>query len=119
MCKSDRKTGDYHNDMNASNYQIWPTEKLILNLTPKLALVIDNAPYHNVQLNRALTSNSKKSVMKELLMANQVPFDDDMLKVQLYNLVKDYKPVRICLKWTVYWLQMGLPITPPAHPRTH
>ena len=38
-------------------------ERLIPNLPPNYVLVIDNAPYHNVQLNRAPNSNSRRDFM--------------------------------------------------------
>ncbi|KAG8228629.1 hypothetical protein J437_LFUL008280 [Ladona fulva] len=41
--------------------------QLIPNLPPKSVVVIDNAPYHNVQLNRPPSSNAKKDTMKEWL----------------------------------------------------
>ena len=45
------KSGDYHEDMNHSNYKKWSQEKLIPNLESKSVIVVDNASYHNVQLN--------------------------------------------------------------------
>ncbi|KAL1488956.1 hypothetical protein ABEB36_014740 [Hypothenemus hampei] len=42
--KSGNKSGDYHDEMNYSNYKNWLQEKL----NPNRVLVIDNAPYHNV-----------------------------------------------------------------------
>ena len=42
--ESNRKTGDYHHEMNAENYKKWLTEKLIPNLPPNSVLIIDNAP---------------------------------------------------------------------------
>ncbi|PNF35215.1 hypothetical protein B7P43_G06869 [Cryptotermes secundus] len=90
--KSHLKTGDYHSEMNATNYQKWLTEKLIPNLPPKSALV-DNAPYHNVQFNKAPTSQTMKAKMMEWLTVNNLPFHDGMLKIQLYNLIKAHKPL--------------------------
>ncbi|KAG8236393.1 hypothetical protein J437_LFUL014914 [Ladona fulva] len=59
------KTGDYHGEMNSGNYLKWVKNQLIPNLPPKSVVVIDNAPYHNVQLNRPPSSNAKKDTMKE------------------------------------------------------
>jgi hypothetical protein len=57
--KSNQKTGNYHNEMNGENYTCWLKEKLIPNLEPNSVLVTDNAPYHNIQKNKAPTSNQK------------------------------------------------------------
>ena len=56
MFKSGRKTGDYHHEMDAENFEKWSSEKLIPNLPPRTVVVVDNASYHNVQLNRATIS---------------------------------------------------------------
>ena len=82
------KTGDYHHEMNAVNYVKWLTEKLIPNLPPKSVLVIDNSPYHDVQLNKIPTSSSNKKIMQDWLISNNVPFNEKMLKVELYSLIK-------------------------------
>ncbi|XP_023720330.1 uncharacterized protein LOC111871440 [Cryptotermes secundus] len=79
--------------MNATNYQKWLTEELIPNLPSKSVLVVDNAPYHNVQFNKVPTSQTTKAKMMEWLTVNNVPFHDGMLKIQLYNLIKAHKPL--------------------------
>jgi hypothetical protein len=40
-----KKTGDYHSDMNYTDYGTGLKERLIPNLPPNSVLVIDNAPY--------------------------------------------------------------------------
>lgn len=92
MWKSSLCSGDYHSSMNFENYQKWLTEKLIPNLPEKSVLVIDNAPYHNVQSKKCPTSASTKSNMQEWLRSNRIPFDDSMLKVQLLQLISLHKP---------------------------
>ena len=91
--KSGLKTGDYHDEMNFKNYEKWLKEKLIPNLPPKSVLVIDNAPYHNKQINKAPNSNSTINAMKSWLTDKGIPFQDYMLKSDLYNLIKANKPV--------------------------
>ena len=61
--KSGTKSGDYHNGMNFENYYKWLQKKLIINLSEKSVVVIDNASYHNVQLNPAPVSSTPKSQM--------------------------------------------------------
>jgi hypothetical protein len=58
--KSNQKTGDYHNEMNGENYIRWLKEKLIPDLELNSVLVTDNAPYHNIQKNKAPTSNQTR-----------------------------------------------------------
>ncbi|XP_045774093.1 uncharacterized protein LOC123873329 [Maniola jurtina] len=66
--KAGTKSGDYHDNMNSENYERWLRTQLIPNLPPNSVVVVDNASYHNKQLDAAPTSNSK-----------------------LYNLIKKYK----------------------------
>ncbi|XP_050508858.1 uncharacterized protein LOC126886060 [Diabrotica virgifera virgifera] len=90
--KSNTKTGDYHSEMNYENYKKWLQEMLIPNLPPRSVLVVDNAPYHNVQAEKCPTMSSTKSVMKDWLIKRNPPFSEDMLKVDLYSIVQSHKP---------------------------
>jgi hypothetical protein len=57
ISKFNQKTGVYSNEMNGENYIRWLKEKSIPNLQPNSVLVTDNAPYHNIQKDKAATSN--------------------------------------------------------------
>lgn len=92
MWEAQHKTGDYHDNMNHTMYMKWLTEKLIPKLPKKSVVVIDNASYHNVQLDKCPTSNSNKSEMQAWLLSKNIPFDNKMLKVELYELIKRHKP---------------------------
>jgi hypothetical protein len=56
------KAGDYHDDMNHTNFMLWTKTKLLPNLPPKSVLIVDNASYHNVAINKDPTSATKKKV---------------------------------------------------------
>lgn len=53
--KAKSSTGDYHDEMNGDNFFKWVKEKLIPHLPPKSVLIIDNAPYHNLQVDKCPT----------------------------------------------------------------
>ena len=74
MFKSLQKTGDYHNDMNSENFIRWLKQYLIPNLEPNSVLVIDNASYHNIQKDKAPTSNTNKEAMKTWLREKNIQF---------------------------------------------
>jgi hypothetical protein len=59
MFKSRSKSGDYHDDVNHKNCEYM---KLLPNLEENSVLVIDNASYHNVQVDRTPTSVTKTNV---------------------------------------------------------
>lgn len=85
--QSDKKTGDYHSEMNFNNYSKWLFDKLIPNLPPRSVLVMDNASYHNMQYDKAPTSSSRKHVLQEWLTKKNIPYSPNMLKSELYELV--------------------------------
>ncbi|KAJ3625054.1 hypothetical protein MTP99_018624 [Tenebrio molitor] len=57
------KSGDYHADMNWTNFEKWTTDHLIPNLPPRSVLVIDNASYHNTKELRDPTMATRKGDM--------------------------------------------------------
>ncbi|XP_077293797.1 uncharacterized protein LOC143916528 [Arctopsyche grandis] len=85
------KTGDYHNNMNAINYQKWIKEKLVPNLQPQSVIVIDNASYHNVTSEPMPTSNSRKADMLAWLRKFNIPYPEKCTKPVLYEIIKNNK----------------------------
>ncbi|KAJ8957777.1 hypothetical protein NQ314_006489, partial [Rhamnusium bicolor] len=53
--------GEYHDEINSTNFKRWLESQLIPNLPPKSVLILDNASYHNVELNKAPTTATKKA----------------------------------------------------------
>lgn len=92
MWKAGKKTGDYHDNMNNDNYMKWVNNQLIPNLQPHSVLVIDNANYHNKQIDKAPTSNSRKEEMINWLTERNIVFEPSMLKPQLYKIIQQHKP---------------------------
>jgi len=92
MFRSGSKSGDYKDDMNQTNYKKWLQEKLIPNLESKSVIVVDNATYHNVQLDWHPTSNARKGEMLFWLDKHGIRYSSDMTKVELYDLIKMHKP---------------------------
>jgi transposase len=94
MWKAGQSSGDYHHQMNKNNFEKWVKDRLLPNLEPRSVLVIDNAPYHNIECDdyKVPTTNSKKSEMAAWLNRQGIPHSDDMLKPQLYRLIQLHKP---------------------------
>ncbi|KAH9642811.1 hypothetical protein HF086_012305 [Spodoptera exigua] len=69
---------DYHHDMNATNFK-----------KPSI-VVMDNASYHTCQINKAPTTQTRKSVIQNWLRSQGVPFEDYLH--ELLCLVKKHKP---------------------------
>lgn len=89
--KAGTKSGDYHDNMNSENYERWLRTKLMPNLPPNSVVVVDNASYHNKQLDAAPSSNTKKADTQAWLRQKGIEFEESMLKPELYNIVKKYK----------------------------
>lgn len=89
--KSQSKSSDYHDDMNSSNFLKWMTEKLIPNLPERSLVVMDNAPYHCTQINKAPTMSNLKADMQKWLQENGVYFEESWTKAILFDLIKQNK----------------------------
>lgn len=85
------KKEDYHDHMNFGNYEKWVKEKLLPNLPPRSVVVIDNAPYHNVQVEKMPNTSDRKDVIKEWLRKHNIHFEEKFLKAELLEIVKSNK----------------------------
>ena len=45
--QSKKATGDYHNEMNSTNFEEWFHDKLMPNIPHNSIIVMDNASYHS------------------------------------------------------------------------
>lgn len=86
--KANSTQGDYHGQMNSNIFEKWAREKLIPNLPKDSVIVIDNAPYHTVQVEKIPNSSSRKSEILDWLAAKSITHSPDALKVELLELVK-------------------------------
>lgn len=118
MWKSTSTTGDYHKDMNFQNYSKWIQEKLMPNLPEKSVLVVDNASYHNVQVDRAPSSSAKKEDMQKWLTNHNIPFRADMLKIELLEIVRQNKDryIRYAVDDILAEQEHTILRLPPYHP---
>jgi len=61
-------------------------------LESKSVIVVNNASYHNVQLNRHPTSNARKGEMLLWLDKHGIRYSSNTTKAELYDLIKVHKP---------------------------
>ena len=92
--QSKKSTGDYHDEMTAEHFEEWFHDSLMPNITPKLLIVIDNAPCHSQQLERIPTMNSTKQYMQDWLTAHEIPFPEHALKRELHALIRASNPTQ-------------------------
>ena len=87
--KAKSSTGD---EMNGDNFFKWVKEKLIPHLPPKSVLIIDNATYHNIQVDKCPTQASRKADIQAWLTRQHIPFGATLLKAELLQICKQHKP---------------------------
>ncbi|KAH9640368.1 hypothetical protein HF086_003054 [Spodoptera exigua] len=83
---------DYHHNMNAVNFNKWLREKLIPNLNEPSVIVMDNASYHSIIVNKAPTSQNRKNDIREWLTLNNILFEDYHRKAELRCFVNRNTP---------------------------
>lgn len=115
--KANCTTGDYHGQMNSRIFEKWAKEKLIPNLPKDAVIVIDNAPYHSVQLNKPPNTAQNKQNIMDWLASNNIPYSRNMRKVELLDLVKQNRPPTKTYKFDAMVSEHGFTALrlPPYH----
>ncbi|XP_044596994.1 uncharacterized protein LOC123273625 [Cotesia glomerata] len=86
---------DYHGDIDSEMFHKWMIEKLLPNLPPKSMIVMDNAPYHSVQLEKQPTAKWTRDEIQVWLEKNYVDFKRDSFKAVLLELCRaNKKPIK-------------------------
>ncbi|EEB10046.1 hypothetical protein Phum_PHUM012940 [Pediculus humanus corporis] len=78
---------DYFKELS-DHYQFWIKNKLIPALPPKSVVVIDGVIYQKIQLEKIPNLDSSADDMKQWLHLKNISFCDDMMKPELYDLIK-------------------------------
>lgn len=82
---------DYHNEMNGDTFRHW-MDNILPRLNPNSVIVIDNAPYHSVKIDKAPTQSTwKADIIKWLINKGEV-IDRSMVIPELFQIVKRLKP---------------------------
>lgn len=85
--QASKKTGDYHTSMNWNNFSKWFQEKLLKNIPENSLIIMDNATYHNVLVEEAFPKKGHSvKRLREWLSNNEIPWTEDMLKSELFDL---------------------------------
>lgn len=86
--KCNKKTGDYHDNMNTENFENWFKKQLIVNLEEPSLIIMDNATYHS-RLDEEIPRKSwSKTRMLEWLKKKNIPFPDHILKDAVWNIIE-------------------------------
>ncbi|CAH1983599.1 unnamed protein product [Acanthoscelides obtectus] len=89
------KLGDYHGDMNGDTFLKWVKEKLVPNLEEPCLIVMDNASYHSVLVEKQPISSWTKAQVIQWLEGNNINFERNQFKSELLKLAKQHaRPAR-------------------------
>lgn len=89
--ESQKKTKDFHDEINAEIFNNW-MESVLPRLKKKCVIIMDNAPYHSVKIDKAPTSKTEKADIINWLKDKNVTIDRPMVIPQLLEMVKRVKP---------------------------
>ncbi|XP_026313588.1 uncharacterized protein LOC113239591 [Hyposmocoma kahamanoa] len=111
-----KSTKEYHEEMDANKFKEW-FKTLLQNLPEQCTIIMDNASYHSVQIDRAPTQANKKADLVAWLQRNGVEADMELLKVELLRLVREHRPTKLRYEIDELALEHGHKIirTPPYH----
>lgn len=84
-------TSDYHSEMDGPRFERLFKEQLLPNIEPRSVIVMDNASYHSVQLEKVPSTSSRKAEIQSWLTQKNIPWSDDQLKPELIQLVNQNK----------------------------
>lgn len=77
VMKSDKPFADYHKNMNAHNFELWMSRKIIPNLENHSVLVMDNCAFHKVIPNKKPGKSARnKKVFVDFIITNTSEYDE-------------------------------------------
>lgn len=89
--QSKLKTGDYHGEMTADNFNKWLSEQLLPNLEKPSLIIMDNASYHTTLIEKLPSLSWKKDALKDFLRSKNISFDENSLKQELFFIAKSVR----------------------------
>ncbi|KAJ8912064.1 hypothetical protein NQ315_016753 [Exocentrus adspersus] len=85
-----KKSGDYHEEMNANVFENWFSE-FLKKLPDNSVIVMDNASYHSRKVEKVPTQSSKKADMQAWLRSKNIKFEEGMVRRQLLDIIRQHK----------------------------
>jgi hypothetical protein len=81
---------DYHEDMSGNLFYNWFKDTLLSNIESNSVIVLNNASYHSVMLEKIPNSNSKKCEIAEFLYKKDIFFEENYSKKQLLEVLRAF-----------------------------
>lgn len=108
---------DYHSQMNSTIFKDWFINSVLKLLDEPSVIVMDNASYHSVLLEKCPTTNYKKSEIVEWLDKKHVQYPPNLTKVELLKIANKHKPPEKIFELDQIALEHGHEVVrlPPYH----
>ena len=81
-----------NDEMNSEHYIEWMTDQLLPTLDEPSVIILDNASYHNKQMDKAPTAKDRKGTIQQWLKDHSIQYNDTDIKKTLLELVKQHRP---------------------------
>ena len=94
LLDSDNNDRDYHKTMNGDLFKKWVENQLIpalSKLNSKCVVVMDNAPYHSVVIDKPPNFSANKKTMQDWLTNHNVVWEQNFTKKQLWDLILPFR----------------------------
>jgi transposase len=91
LLNSNIDSADYHKTMNGELFKKWVEEQLVPSLQcfhQKVVVVMDNAPYHSVLVERPPTYSWNKLNLQSWLTERKIPFSMKLTKKELMTIIR-------------------------------
>lgn len=90
--ESKKNTQDYHDEMNGDSFRDW-LKGVLPRLKDNAVIVMDNAPYHSVKMEKCPTTNWRKADIIAWLRSKGEDIDSTLIIAELLIIVKRIKPM--------------------------
>jgi transposase len=103
--------------MNGESFKSWFKEKFLRHLKEPSVIIMDNASYHSMKLNKCPTSNTRKGDIVAWLKENNISFSPHEIRTELLIRVKMNKPLHPTYELDQIANEMGHQVIrlPPYH----
>jgi transposase len=116
--QANKKSDDYHTNMNWTVFSTWFKERLLPNIPENSLIIFDNAPYHNVLAENTFPKKTHSiNYFQKWLTHNDIPWRKDMLRSELYELCARLAPKpEFLIDHIAFEHGHSILRTPPYHP---
>ncbi|KAJ8910588.1 hypothetical protein NQ315_013557 [Exocentrus adspersus] len=84
--ESKKNTADYHDEMNGNTFLDW-FKRVLPTLNDNCVIVMDNAPYHSVKMEKIPNTSWRKNEIIDWLPSKGKEIDNTMVKAELLRIV--------------------------------